>query len=81
MARRKLTISEKVRETRVILGSRRAMVDVMDAASVTSLKRWEGRECVPLRAHALLVNEAHNMARRMGKVLKRRMKRLNRTGA
>ncbi len=75
MARRKMGVSEKVRETRLILGSRRAVIDVMNAASVTSLKRWEGRECMPLRAHLHLVNEAHEMARRMGKVLRRRMKR------
>lgn len=80
MARRRLNLAGKVRETRLILGSRRAVVDVMDAGSVTSLKRWERRECMPLRAHVHLVNEAHEMARRMGKALKRRLKRLRSTG-
>lgn len=67
--RRQLSVSGKVRELRCLLGSRRTVVQVMEAGSMTSLKRWERRECSPLRAHVRLVNETHAMAKRMGKAL------------
>ncbi len=67
--RKKLSVSGKVRELRSLLGSRRTVVHVMEAASITSLKRWERKECSPLRAHMQLVNETHAMAKRMSRAL------------
>lgn len=77
-------VSQKVRELRRLLGGRRAVVRTMKAASSSSLKRWEGRECSPIKAHAQLVDETHKavmnkayrLALRIGKEMYRRsMKR------
>ena len=73
--RRKLDTCMKVRELRSLLGSRRTIVHVMEAGSMTSLKRWEKRECNPLRAHVRLVDETHAMARRMSKALLSKLRR------
>ena len=72
--RRKLSHYQKVRELVSVLGSRKAVVKFMDAASKSSLKRWTRRDCEPLRAHILLVNQAHNMVRKM-KVIERNLRR------
>lgn len=65
----------KVRELRALLGSRRTVVHVMEAASMTSLKRWEKRECDPLQAHVRLVDETYVMAKRMSKALLSKLRR------
>lgn len=70
MKTRKLGVSGKVQKLRISLGGRRKVVGVMKAASSSSLKRWEKKECNPLRAHVRLVNETYDLARRMG-MLKR----------
>lgn len=76
MAKRKrLDTAGKVRELRSLLGSRRVVVEVMGAGSVTSAKRWERRECRPIRAHVLVVNEAYVMAKRMSKALLNKLRR------
>lgn len=76
MAKRKrLDTAGKVRELRALLGSRRVVVEVMGAGSVTSAKRWERRECHPIRAHVLVVNEAYVMAKRMSKALLNKLRR------
>lgn len=76
MARRKnLDTAKKVRKLRSLLGSRRTVVHVMAAASMTSLKRWERRECTPLRAHVRLINETYVMANRMSKALLDKLQR------
>ena len=75
MKRRKLNTARKIRELRRLLGGRRAVVRVMQAASSSSLKRWEGRECVPLRAHVHVVDETYQLARRMGKVMLGKLRR------
>ena len=76
MTRRKnLDTSRKVVRLRSLLGSRRTVVHVMGAASMTSLKRWEQRECVPLRAHVRLINETYTMAKRMSKALLSKLQR------
>ena len=67
-------ISGKVKELRISLGGRSAVVDAMKSASRTSLRRWENRQCSPLRAHVRLVNETYEIAKRMG-MLKIRQKR------
>ena len=59
MAARKMNVGLKVREMRMELGGRRAVVREMRAASPSSLKRWERRECRPISAHVVLVNEAY----------------------
>lgn len=81
--RRKMSIPQKVRELRRLLGGRRAVVRVMKAASSSSLKRWERRECSPLKAHVHLVDETHKivvnktyrLARRIGQAMLRKSKR------
>ncbi|MEK9170196.1 MAG: hypothetical protein AAB674_00945 [Patescibacteria group bacterium] len=65
--RRRLDIAGKVRELRNWLGGRRSVVRMMDAASPSSLKRWERRKCKPLRAHVRSVNEAYAIAKRMSR--------------
>lgn len=67
-------ISGKVRELRVLLGGRSAVVDAMKSASKTSLGRWESRQCSPLRAHVRIVNETYEIAQRMETMLKKRQK-------
>ncbi len=67
MARKKqLNTSEKVRYLYGILGGYRAVVDVMKAASPSSLKRWQHGRCKPLRAHVDLVERTYEMAKDMG---------------
>ncbi|MBI3046252.1 MAG: hypothetical protein HYY86_01750 [Candidatus Harrisonbacteria bacterium] len=75
--RRKKDTAQKVRELRHLLGGRRAVVRTMEAASSSSLKRWEQKECSPLRAHVKLVDETYGLARRMGKVMLRRLRDKN----
>ena len=70
--RRQLTTGEKVRKMRVGLGGRRAVVEVMASASVSSLKRWERRECSPIRAHVRDVSDAYRMLPRIQKLLRKR---------
>lgn len=72
---RRLDTAGKVRKLRSLLGSRRTVTHVMGAASMTSLKRWERRDCVPLRAHVLLVNDTYLMAKRMSKALLSKLQR------
>lgn len=71
----KLGVAGKVRELRTLLGSRRTVVHVMGAASVTSLKRWERRECSPLLAHRKMVNQTYEDAKRMSRALKDKLHR------
>lgn len=66
----KLGVVGKVRELRTLLGSRRTVVHAMGAASVTSLRRWERRECSPILAHRKMVNETYENAKRMSRALK-----------
>ncbi len=73
MKKRKLDTGGKVQEMRIELGSRRAVVQWIGAASTSSTKRWERRECKPLRAHVLLVRDAHQRVKATKKM--RRMVR------
>jgi len=75
--RRRRSVSQKVREMVRVFGGKRATVRVMGAASSSSLKRWERKECSPLRAHVKLVDETYSLARRMGKVMLRKLRRQN----
>ena len=70
MKRRRKGVREKVVEMRVILGSRKEVVRFMEAASVSSLKRWERRQCNPLRAHHQLVYSKHREAKKVKKAVK-----------
>ena len=72
---RKLDLARKVRELRNWLGGRKSVVRMMDAASPSSLKRWERRECKAIRAHVRSVNEMHVVARKMGRVLLKKLRR------
>ena len=75
MRRGRRGMAQKVQELRRLLGGRRSVVRVMKAASSSSLKRWERKECSPLRAHVKLVNETYSLARRMGKEMLRKLRR------
>ena len=68
-------IVQKVRELRRLLGGRRAVVGELEATSVSSLKRWEKRECMPLRAHRWLVNEKYPVIVRIEQLILEREKR------
>lgn len=57
--RRNPDVAEKVRELKKLLGGRRVVVHYMRAASVSSLRRWEYRQCKPLRAHRHLVGDVY----------------------
>ena len=67
MARKKrLNTSEKVRYLYSTLMGYQAVVDVMKAASPSSLKRWQHGRCKPIRAHVDLVDRTYQMAKDMG---------------
>jgi hypothetical protein len=59
--KRKRSIVRKVRKLRKILGGRKPVVHFMGAASTTSLKRWENKECEPLRAHVQIVDKTYDL--------------------
>lgn len=69
--RRRLTVARKVRDMVRVFGGKRATVRVMGAASPSSLKRWMNRECRPVKAHMLLVDNTYGLSRKMGKELGR----------
>ncbi len=71
MKRRRKTFREKVVEMRVLLSGRKRVVEFMGAASVSSLKRWERRQCQPLAAHVQLVNSNHKEVKKVEKTLKK----------
>lgn len=83
MKKRNPETARKVRELRRLLGGRRAVVRAMAAASSSSLKRWEWRECRPIRAHVYLVDDTYRlvtdkicrMAERIGKAMLRKSRK------
>ncbi|MBI4992475.1 MAG: hypothetical protein HZB99_04640 [Candidatus Harrisonbacteria bacterium] len=73
--RRRLNTGQKVREMRFALGGRRAVIEVMESGSVSSLKRWERRECSPISAHVKVVGDAYDMWLLMKKAVRKRLQR------
>lgn len=73
--RRYLSTGEKVRELVRLFGSKGAVVQALGATSKSSLKRWVRRECKPLAAHVILVNDAYGMAKRISGPLVRNLRR------
>jgi len=73
--KRRLNTGKKVREMRLALGGRRAVVEVMESGSVSSLKRWERRECAPISAHVKVVGDAYDMWLLMKKAVRRRFQK------
>lgn len=76
LAKRKSDTARKVRELRHLLGGRRSVVRVMKAASSSSLKRWEQRECSPIKAHVRAVDETYSRARLMSRVMLKKLRRM-----
>lgn len=77
MKRRAVSVSQKVRELVRMFGGKRTTVQVMGAASVSSLKRWMSRECRPIRAHTLLVDDTYQKSARIRKVIKATVRNLS----
>ena len=74
IAKRKLGTAFKVSELRRLLGGRKSVVCVMKAASSSSLKRWENKECKPIPAHIHLVDKTYAETKLMAKLLLKKLK-------